>query len=216
MRLDSGVEEGDAVDGRFDSMIAKLVVTGRDRSEALRRARRALAEARIEGVPTPLPFYREIVEHPDFTAVGGRFAVHNRWIEQEAAELLGAEPAEDDLLTVRVGRRLMVVPAPGLASLGKRAAPIRRESAALRLAEAGEIAGSTVTAPMQGTIVHVAVSDGQAIARGELVAVLEAMKMENRVLAHRGGIVRGIDTAAGESVGAGAVICRIEDAPTRG
>ena len=92
VRLDSGVEEGDAVDGRFDSMIAKLVVTGRDRSEALRRARRALAEARIEGVPTPLAFYREVVEHPDFTAVGGRFAVHNRWIEQEAAGAPGAEP----------------------------------------------------------------------------------------------------------------------------
>jgi acetyl-CoA/propionyl-CoA carboxylase biotin carboxyl carrier protein len=119
----------------------------------------------------------------------------------------------DDLLTVRVGRRLMVVPAPGVAALGERAAPIRRESAALRLAEAGEIAGAAVTAPMQGTIVHVAVSDGQAIARGELVAVLEAMKMENRVLAHRDGIVGGIETAAGASLSAGAVICRIDDAP---
>jgi len=213
VRLDSGVEEGDAVDGRFDSMIAKLVVTGRDRPEALRRARRALAEARIEGVPTPLAFYREVVEHPDFTAVDGRFAVHNRWVEQEAAELLEPEPAVDDLLTVRVGRRLMVVPAPGVAALGERAAPIRRESAALRLAEAGEIAGAAVTAPMQGTIVHVAVSDGQAIARGELVAVLEAMKMENRVLAHRDGIVGGIETEAGASLSAGAVICRIDDAP---
>ena len=134
MRLDSGVEEGDAVDGRFDSMIAKLVVTGRDRFEALRRARRALAEARIEGVPTTLAFYREVVEHPDFTAVDGRFAAHNRGIEQEAAGLLEPEPAVDDLLTVRLGRRLTVVPAPGVAALGERAAPIRRESAALRLA----------------------------------------------------------------------------------
>jgi acetyl-CoA/propionyl-CoA carboxylase biotin carboxyl carrier protein len=115
-----------------------------------------------------------------------------------------------------VGRRLMVVSAPGVAALGERAAPIRRESAALRLAEAGEIAGAAVTAPMQGTILHVAVSDGQTIAKGELVAVLEAMKMENRVLAHRGGVVRGITTAAGDSVGAGTVICRVEDAATRG
>jgi acetyl-CoA/propionyl-CoA carboxylase, biotin carboxylase, biotin carboxyl carrier protein len=207
IRLDSGVEEGDAVDGRFDSMIAKLVVTGRDRPEALRRARRALAEARVEGVPTPLPFYRQVVEHPDFT---GPFAVHNRWIE-EAAELVEPEPAEDDLLTVRVGRRLLAVPAPGLAALGERAALIRRESAALRLAEAGEVAGADVVAPMQGTIVQVAVSDGQSIGKGELVAVLEAMKMENRVLAHRDGTVRGIAAAAGDSVGAAAVICRIDD-----
>jgi acetyl-CoA/propionyl-CoA carboxylase biotin carboxyl carrier protein len=215
VRLDSGVEEGDAVDGRFDSMIAKLIVTGRDRPEALRRARRALAEARIEGVPTPLPFYREVVEHPDFTAVGGLFAVHNRWIEEEAGELLGAELAEDDLLTVRVGRRLMAVSAPGLVALGERAAPIRRESAAMRLAEAGEIAGVNVVAPMQGTIVQVVVSDGQAIAKGELVAVLEAMKMENRVLAHRDGVISRIAVAAGDSVGAAAVICRIDDPPAR-
>ena len=110
----------------------------------------------------------------------------------------------------------MAVPAPGLDALGERAAPIRRESAALRLAEAGEVAGAAVTAPMQGTIVQVAVSDGQAIAKGELVAVLEAMKMENRVLAHRDGVVSGIEAAAGDSVGAGAVICRIEDAPASG
>jgi acetyl-CoA/propionyl-CoA carboxylase biotin carboxyl carrier protein len=207
--MDAGVAEGDAVDGRFDSMFAKLIVTGRDRGEALRRARRALAEIQIDGVPSPVPFYRRVVDHPDLVGDGRSFAVHNRWVEQDVDGVLGeAEPA-GHLLTVRVGRRLMTVAAPGLDVLGTRAAAIRRESAALRRAEAGEVDGTAVTAPMQGTIVRVAVADGQAVARGDLVAVLEAMKMENRVLAHRPGIVRGVAVAPGASVGPRTVLCEV-------
>jgi acetyl-CoA/propionyl-CoA carboxylase biotin carboxyl carrier protein len=209
VRMDAGVAEGDAVDGRFDSMFAKLIVTGRDRGEALRRARRALAEIQIDGVPSPVPFYRRVVDHPDLVGDGRSFAVHNRWVEQDVDGVLGeAEPA-GHLLTVRVGRRLMTVAAPGLDVLGTRAAAIRRESAALRRAEAGEVDGTAVTAPMQGTIVRVAVADGQAVARGDLVAVLEAMKMENRVLAHRPGIVRGVAVAPGASVGPRTVLCEV-------
>ena len=212
VRLDAGAAAGDAVDGRFDSLFAKLVVTGRDRREALARARRALAEVRVEGVPTPVPLYRRIVGHPDFAAEDGAFAVHNRWLEGEGAALVeaGTDPAPaGDRLTVRVGRRLMTVEAPGLAGLGERAEAIRRESAALRRTETARVAGPAVTAPMQGTIVHVAVEDGQAVAEGDLVAVLEAMKMENRVLAHRAGTVRNVAVAPGETVGPRTVLCEI-------
>ncbi|GAA1836352.1 biotin carboxylase N-terminal domain-containing protein [Pseudonocardia ailaonensis] len=205
VRVDSGVAEGDAVDGRFDSMFAKLIVSGRDRAQALARARRALAETRIEGVPTPLAFYRRVVSDPDFTE---QFAVHNRWIEERSFE--PGEPV-GDVLTVRVGRRMMTVEAPGLADLGDRAAPIRRESAELRRAETAEVAGAAVTAPMAGTIVRLAVSDGDTVAKGDVVAVLEAMKMENKVLAHREGPVHDVSVAVGDAVADRTVLCRIGD-----
>nr|WP_083474142.1 biotin carboxylase N-terminal domain-containing protein [Pseudonocardia sp. AL041005-10] len=208
VRVDSGVVEGDVVDGRFDSMFAKLVVTGRDRPQALRRARRALAEARIEGVPTPLPFYREVVVDPDFTGDGHTFAVHNRWIEERPVAV-GPGPV-GDTLAVRVGRRSLPVPVPGLAVLGDTAARIRQESAALQRAETAGVSGPVVTAPMQGTIVAVAVTDGTRVARGDLVAVLEAMKMENRVLAHRDGTVRGLAVAPGDAVSVRSVLCEID------
>ncbi len=214
VRVDAGVAEGDAVDGRFDSMFAKLVITGRDRGEALRRARRALSEIRIDGVPTPVPFYRLVVDHPDFVGDGDSFGVHNRWIEENLAAIEGHAAVEgprpaDDRLTVRVGRRLMTVAAPGLAALGSRATTIRRESAALRHAESAMVEGAAVTAPMQGTIVQVAVVDGQTVAAGDLVAVLEAMKMENKVLAHRAGTVRGVAVAPGASVNRRTVLCEV-------
>ncbi|WP_433502825.1 acetyl/propionyl/methylcrotonyl-CoA carboxylase subunit alpha [Pseudonocardia halophobica] len=206
VRVDSGVAEGDVVDGRFDSMFAKLIVSGRDRSQALARARRALAEARIEGVPTPLGFYRRVVTDPDFAE---DFAVHNRWVEEQSPA--PAEEATGDVLTVRVGRRLMIVPVPGLIALGDRAVQIRRESAELRRAEAAEIAGGAVTAPMAGTIVRLAVADGDTVAKGDLVAVLEAMKMENKVLAHRDGPVHDVSVMVGDAVAHQTLVCRIGD-----
>ncbi|OLM16707.1 MULTISPECIES: biotin carboxylase N-terminal domain-containing protein [unclassified Pseudonocardia] len=211
IRVDSGVVEGDTVDGRFDSMFAKLVVTGRDRGEALRRARRALGETRIEGAPTPLGVYAAIIEHPDFVG-DPAFAVHNRWIEQHAGELVREPEPTGERLTVRVGRRLMTVDAPGLTTLAaERAATIRRESAELRRTEAADVAGDAVTAPMQGTVVKVAVEDGQVVEKGELIVVVEAMKMENPVLAHRAGVVRGGAMAVGSSVAARMVLCEIVD-----
>jgi acetyl-CoA/propionyl-CoA carboxylase biotin carboxyl carrier protein len=211
IRVDAGVEAGDPVDGRFDSMFAKLVVSGADRDEALHRARRALAEVRVEGVPTPVPFYRQVVEHPDFT---GRFAVHNRWIETEFDGVVEpwTDPAaerEPDALPVRVGRQVLTLRVPGLAALGERGEAIRREAAALRSDATPTVSGNAVAAPMQGTIVQVAVREGQEVAEGDLVAVLEAMKMENRVLAHRAGVVTGLAVAVGDTVGQFTAICEI-------
>ncbi|MGH3504874.1 MAG: acetyl/propionyl/methylcrotonyl-CoA carboxylase subunit alpha [Nocardioidaceae bacterium] len=211
VRIDSGVAEGDVVDGRFDSMFAKLVVTGCDRAEALRRSRRALAETRIEGVPTPVPFYRQVVDHADFAAHDRSFAVHNRWIEEDFDGIAADVEPAGDLLTARVGRRLMTVPAPGLATLGATALSIRRESEALRHHVDDETARTAVIAPMQGTIVQVLVENGQAVAKDDLIAVLEAMKMENRVRAHRRGIVRSLAVSAGTPVTSRTVLCEINE-----
>lgn len=208
VRVDSGVVEGDTVDGRFDSMFAKLIVTGRDRAQALGRARRALAETRIEGVHTPISVYRRILDHPAF-AGDAAFAVHNRWIEEDLNQIVREPEPGGDHLDVRVGRRLMSVHLPGLAALGDRAVAIRRESGQLRHADDEEIAGDRVTAPMNGTLVRVAVEDGQSVDKGDLIAVLEAMKMENQVLAHRTGIVTSTAVSVGMTVAAGALICTI-------
>jgi acetyl-CoA/propionyl-CoA carboxylase biotin carboxyl carrier protein len=217
IRLDSGVEAGDPVDGRFDSMFAKLVVRGTDRDDTLRRARRALAEARVEGVPTPLPFYRQVVEHPDYVGDGRGFRVHNRWIENDFdghidpwADLTAHRDPNE--LGVQVGRRVLSVRVPGLAALGELAASVREQAAALRSDAGPTIAGDAVTAPMQGTIVQVAVEDGAYVDEGDLIAVLEAMKMENRVIAHHAGVVTGLAVAPGDSVGYRTVLCEVVDA----
>ena len=217
VRIDSGVEAGTVLDGRFDSMFAKLIVTGADRREALHRARRALAEVRIEGVPTPVPFYRQVVHHRDFVGDGHAFGVHNRWVEADFDGRIEpwsdpADAPDADELTVRVGRRVLPLRVPGLAALGDRAAGLREQAAALRSDAAPLVAGTAVTAPMQGTIVQVAVEEGRHVDEGDLVAVLEAMKMENRVLAHRAGVVTGLAIATGDSIGQHTVLCEILDA----
>jgi acetyl-CoA/propionyl-CoA carboxylase, biotin carboxylase, biotin carboxyl carrier protein len=217
IRLDSGVEAGDPVDGRFDSMFAKLIVRGTDRDDALQRARRALAEVRIEGVPTPVPFYRQVVGHPDYLGDGCGFRVHNRWIENDFDGHVEpwSEPTEDrhpDELGVQVGRRVLPVRIPGLAALGERAAAVREQAAALRTDAGPTVVGDAVTAPMQGTIVQVAVEEGAHVEEGDLIAVLEAMKMENRVLAHHAGVVTRLAVAPGDSVGYRTVLCTVVDA----
>ena len=162
-------------------------------------------------MPTPVPFYRQVVEHPDFA---DRFAVHNRWIETEFDGVVEpwTDPAAEgapDALPVRVGRQVLTLQVPGLAVLGERGDTIRRDAAALRSAATTTVSGNAVVAPMQGTIVQVAVREGQEVAEGDLVAVLEAMKMENPVLAHRAGVVAGLAVAVGDTVTRGTVICEL-------
>jgi acetyl-CoA/propionyl-CoA carboxylase biotin carboxyl carrier protein len=207
IRLDAGVEAGDAVEGRYDSMFAKLIVSGPDRPATLRRAARVLAECTIAGVPTPLAVYAAIVRHPDFAAEP--FHVHNRWLEQEL-EPVAAPSADPATVMVRIGRRVMPIAVPGLARLpDDRAAAIRSESAALRSGAAAVDTGPAVLAPMQGTIVAVGVKDGDAVEVGDLIAVCEAMKMENPVLAHRAGVIAGLAVAVGDGVAHHAVLCSI-------
>ncbi|MDC7119925.1 ATP-grasp domain-containing protein [Cellulomonas fimi] len=237
VRVDSGVVEGDSVSGLYDSMIAKLVVTGADRPQAIERARRALAELDVVGIPTVVPFHRAVLDAPEFAPADPTepFSVHTRWIETEFADRLttlgtgapapAAEDEEEAPALERVvvevgGKRLEVVlPAalalgrgPGAARPGGRAGaagpagprrPVRRAAA-----KAGSN-GTTLASPMQGTIVKVAVAEGAEVAEGDLVVVLEAMKMEQPLVAHRAGTVTGLSADVGSSVSAGTAICEI-------
>jgi acetyl-CoA/propionyl-CoA carboxylase, biotin carboxylase, biotin carboxyl carrier protein len=217
VRVDGGVEVGSVVGGQFDSLLAKLIVTGSDREQALERARRALAEFQVEGMATVLPFHRLVVEDPAFAS--DEFTVHTRWIETEwnntVEPFTGGDAASDaeqrQTVVVEVGGRRLEVSLPGTFSFGGssggKAAPRRRSAGSSGAAASGD----AVTAPMQGTIIKVAVSDGDAVAAGDLVVVLEAMKMENPVLAHKAGTITGLAAAQGNSVAQGAVLCEIKD-----
>ncbi|MCG7308183.1 biotin carboxylase N-terminal domain-containing protein [Brachybacterium sp. ACRRE] len=220
VRVDSGVREGDEVSGAFDSMLGKLIITGATRQEALERSRRALDEFRIEGMPTVLPFHRKVVSDPAFAPADPKtpFSVHTRWIETEfhndiPQAALPAQPEEPEgreSVVVEVDGRRVEVSLP--ASLRAPQQPVRqRRRVGKRQAEAGSAGGAAVTAPMQGTIVKIMVENGQSVADGDLVLVLEAMKMEQPITAHRSGKISGLDAEVGATVSAGAVLCSIED-----
>ncbi|MEV0581777.1 biotin carboxylase N-terminal domain-containing protein [Nonomuraea sp. NPDC050310] len=220
VRLDSGYEAGMTVPQTFDSLIAKLVVTGRTRREALERSRRALAEFEIDGMPTVLPFHRAVVSDPAFT--GEPFQVHTRWIETEfdntvqpyGGAVESAEAAPRETITVEVGgKRLEVVLPAGLGSTTatpRANKPPRRGGAGAGKASAA--GGDSLVSPMQGTIVKVVAADGDTVAEGDTVVVLEAMKMEQPLTAHKSGTVTGLSASVGQTVTAGAAICEIKDA----
>ncbi len=215
IRLDSGVTAGDSVSGAFDSLLAKIVVSGRDRAEALERARRALDEFEVAGLPTVLPFHRKVVRDPAFTAEDGRFGVHTRWIETEfvndippwdgEAEAPRAPEVRHTVVVEVSGKRLEVSLPDRIATaptVGRPAAvpPSRRSHATTVVAGAS---GDAVKAPMQATIVKLAVEEGQQVVKGDLVIVLEAMKMEQPIQAHKDGVVGTIDARPGSTVSAG-------------
>ncbi|MCL1868789.1 MAG: ATP-grasp domain-containing protein [Promicromonosporaceae bacterium] len=234
VRVDTGVVEGDTISGNFDSMIAKLIVTGATRTQAVERARRALRELEVEGIPTVVPFHRAVLQAADYVPADPTqpFKVHTRWIETEFADVLAtlapAAPStpddEDEELQPQAervvvevgGRRLEVVLPAGLGVAAGRARTANARGAAGRRpagrrpgARAGAPTGNSLTSPMQGTIVKVAVEEGAQVAEGDLIVVLEAMKMEQPLLAHRAGTVQSLAAAPGDSVTAGAPICEI-------
>jgi acetyl-CoA/propionyl-CoA carboxylase biotin carboxyl carrier protein len=211
IRVDSGVEEGSVVGGQFDSLLAKLVVTGRDRRQAIERARRALLEFEIAGVRTTLPFLRAVLAEPAFTAEGpGGFAVHTTWIEQDYRPAATAPgDAGDEPMMIKVGGRWLPVAVPGLAQAREGPLALARQQARERRPRAGQAAGDLISAPMQGTVVRVMVADGETVAAGQVLAVVEAMKMENPVRAPHAGQVTDLRVPAGETVAQGTVLCRI-------
>ena len=223
VRVDAGVEAGSVIGGNFDSLLAKIIVTGATREEALERSRRVLDETVIEGIATVLPFHRAVVRDPAFT--GEPFTVHTRWIETEWAGGVApftpvagspseseAEAAERETVVVEVGGRRLEVSLPkrllagggGSAAAGAR--PSSRRSSGAAAAAGG---GAALTAPMQGTIVKVAVQDGDSVQEGDVIVVIEAMKMEQPLAAHQAGVVSGLAVEVGATVTAGAVICSI-------
>ena len=221
MRLDAGVEHGFVVPQAFDSMLAKLIVVGATREEAIERSRRALAEFVVDGMPTVIPFHQAVLTEPAFTGADGHFGVHTRWIESEfdntiapyAGALDEAEPEPREHVVVEVGGRRVEVVLP--AGLGAGAARTETKRAPKR-AGGGKVAagvsGDSLTSPMQGTIVKVAVEEGQQVATGDLVVVLEAMKMEQPLNAHKEGVITSLSADVGLTVASGAVICEIKDA----
>ncbi|ONI85900.1 acetyl-/propionyl-CoA carboxylase subunit alpha [Actinosynnema sp. ALI-1.44] len=222
VRVDAGVESGTVIGGQFDSLLAKVIVSGENREEALRRARRALDELVVEGMATVLPFHRVIVRDPAFAE---DFTVHTRWIETEfdnkiepftaPGEITEEEPRQT--VVVEVGGRRLEVSLPGdlaVSAVGggggggaAKAKPRKRGGGK----GAAAVSGDAVAAPMQGTIVKIAVEDGQQVQAGDLIVVLEAMKMENPVNAHKSGTVTGLAVTSGETVTQGSVLCEIKD-----
>ena len=226
VRLDSGVESGSVIGGQFDSMLAKLIVTGATRLQAIERARRALDEFHIEGLATVIPFHRAVLRDPAYVGDENGFTVHTRWIETEwdntVEPFTGGGAVDEDeaqprqTVVVEVGGRRLEVSLPGDLALGNGAGAepgvVRKKpKPRKRGAQAGAAAsGDAVTAPMQGTVVKVAVEEGQTVAVGELVVVLEAMKMENPVTAHKDGVITGLAVVAGAAITQGTVLAEIK------
>jgi len=225
VRLDGGYENGETIPGAFDSLIAKLIVTGRDRTQALERSRRALDEFVVDGMPTVIPFHRAVVDDPAFIGDGSTFTVYTTWIEtdfdnqirpydgQSAGSGTDAdEPEERQRLTVEVGgKRIEVVLPGGLGGLASSGGGARKPKRSAGKKAGAAASGDSVTSPMQGTIVKVVVEEGQEIAEGDTVVVLEAMKMEQPLKAHKAGTVTGLQAEVGATVTSGAVICEIKD-----
>jgi len=221
VRLDAGYAAGMTVPQVYDSLLAKLIVTGASRAEALQRSARALAEFEVGGMPTVLPFHRAVVADPAFA--GEPLRVHTRWIEtefdtpmppQETAEV--AEVAERERLTVEVGGKRLEVIVPTGTRLGGGALPrgVRGERSPRERGGSGggrPPRGSTLLSPMQGTIIKIAASEGQRVSAGDVIVVLEAMKMEQPLTAHKDGTVTGLAVEVGQTVSAGAAICELAD-----
>ncbi|RLP79846.1 ATP-grasp domain-containing protein [Mycetocola lacteus] len=225
IRLDSGVTAGDEISGAFDSLIGKIIVTGKTRQEALERSRRALDEFEVAGLPTVLPFHRKIVRDPAFVGADGTFGIYTRWIETEFVndiepwdgepQALGAPAGRNTVVVEVSGKRLevslpdSVLPAQNSGARKLATPPARRGAGSSSGARA---TGDSVASPMQATIVKVAVEEGQKVVKGDLVLVLEAMKMEQPITAHKDGVVSAISAPVGETVSAGHVLLNILDA----
>jgi acetyl-CoA/propionyl-CoA carboxylase, biotin carboxylase, biotin carboxyl carrier protein len=227
VRLDGGYENGETIPGAFDSLIAKLIVTGRDRTQALERSRRALAEFVVDGMPTVIPFHRAVVEDPAYVGPSnpsgqGTFGIFTQWIETEFDNQITpyggtvAEASDDGVdrqtVVVEVGGRRIEVSLPGgLGSVGTGAGGARKPKRSTAKKAGAAASGDAVTSPMQGTIVKVAVEEGQSVAEGDVIVVLEAMKMEQPLKAHKAGTVTGLQADVGATVTHGAVVCELKD-----
>jgi acetyl-CoA/propionyl-CoA carboxylase, biotin carboxylase, biotin carboxyl carrier protein len=223
VRVDEGYLNGMTVPGSFDSLIAKIIITGAHRKEALQRSRRALKELVIEGMPTVVPFHLAVLDDPAFTAEDGPFGIHTRWIETEFSGQIAPyagppgeapESIPRSKVVVEVnGKRLEVLVPAGLgtangSAIGARSKkPARRQSGTATKSPSG----NTLTSPMQGTIVKVGVADGDVVETGDLVVVLEAMKMEQPLTAHRSGTVKNLTAQVGATVTSGSILCEIVD-----
>jgi len=210
VRVDAGFRNGDVIGGNFDSLLAKLIVTGATRKEAIQRARRALAEFEVGGLATALPFHRAILEDPSYTE---DFKVYTSYIENEftndipafesgAAEIQTRVAAEKLVAEVNGKRFEILVHAPE---------PVVKRHRA-KQSSGGGASGTGLASPMQGTVVKIAVEEGQSVEAGDLIIVLEAMKMEQPLNAHKSGVIKNLKADIGETVASGTVLCDIIEA----
>ena len=227
VRVDGGYEKGETIPGSFDSLIAKLIVTGRDRTQAIERSRRALAEFAVDGMPTVIPFHQAVLDDPAYVGAStptgeGEFSVYTTWIETDFDNQItpyggpAGEPedaGERQTVVVEVGgRRLEVVIPAGLGGLAAGgAAATKKPKRAAGKKSGAAASGDAVASPMQGTIVKIAVEEGQQVAEGDVVVVIEAMKMEQPLKAHKPGTVTGLKAEVGATVGNGEVLCELKD-----
>lgn len=221
VRVDSGMRVGSVIGGQFDSMLGKLIVWGENRDEALARSRRALAEYLVEGLPTVIPFHQAITADPAFIGDGESFDIYTKWIEEEwnnevPAYVDPAEAAEDSdelpaqKYVVEVDGRRVEVALPGNLAVGGGAAPRKKSKKRRGGGAKAAVSGDTVVAPMQGTVIKVSVENGQEVAEGDVIVVLEAMKMENPVKAHKSGIVSDLAVESGSQINKGNPILEIK------
>ncbi|MFC6284995.1 acetyl/propionyl/methylcrotonyl-CoA carboxylase subunit alpha [Nocardioides sp. GCM10027113] len=224
VRVDGGYDQGETIPGSFDSLIAKLIVTGRDRNHALERSRRALDEFVVDGMPTVIPFHQAVVSDPAYIGDGEKFSVYTTWIETEFDNQIqpysgdageADEQGERQKVVVEVdGRRIEVVlpgGLGGLATTGNGGGGAKKPKRGGGKKSGGAVSGDAVTSPMQGTVVKVVVEEGQEVAEGDTVVVIEAMKMEQPLKAHKAGTVTGLQAEVGATVTNGAVICELKD-----
>jgi acetyl-CoA/propionyl-CoA carboxylase biotin carboxyl carrier protein len=210
VRVDAGFKNGDTIGGNFDSLLAKLIVTGATRKEAIERARRALAEFEVDGLATAIPFHRAILEDPAYTE---NFRIYTSYIENEFKNEIPAYIPAVVPVTTRVAAEHLVAEVNGKRFEVKVHTPepvVKRHRA--KESKIGGSSGTGLTSPMQGTVVKVAVEVGQQVEVGDLIIVLEAMKMEQPLIAHKAGTIANLTAVIGETVSSGTVLCDIIDA----
>ncbi len=222
IRVDAGFRQGDVIGGNFDSLLAKLIVTGADRQQALERSRRAFEEFKVAGIATALTFHEVVVNDPAFAPADPdeAFSVYTTWIENEfnneIAPYDGAGSGEDDepeerqTVVVEVGGKRVDVSLPAGLALGGGAPAKKKAKKRSRKAAGSGASGDALAAPMQGTVVKVAVEEGQEVEEGELIVVLEAMKMEQPLNAHKAGKITGLSAETGTTIPSGTVLCEIK------
>jgi acetyl-CoA/propionyl-CoA carboxylase biotin carboxyl carrier protein len=210
VRVDAGFRNGDVIGGNFDSLLAKLIVTGATRKEAIERARRALAEFNVGGLATAIPFHRAILEDPGYTEV---FKVYTSYIENEFKNEIPAFVAEGTEIQTKVAAEKLVAEVNGKRFEIVVHAPepvVKRHRA--KQASGGSASGTGLSSPMQGTVVKIAVEEGQSVEVGDLIIVLEAMKMEQPLSAHKSGVIKNLKATIGETVASGTILCDIIEA----
>ncbi|MEY4108991.1 MAG: hypothetical protein RJB35_305 [Actinomycetota bacterium] len=207
VRVDAGFRNGDVIGGNFDSLLAKLIVTGATRKEAIERARRALAEFEVGGLATAIPFHRAILDDPAYTE---NFKVYTSYIENEFKNEIPAFQSVVADVQTRVAAEKLVAEVNGkrFEILVHAPEPVVKRHRAKQASAAGA-SGTGLASPMQGTVVKIAVTEGQRVSAGDLVIVLEAMKMEQPLNAHRDGVIKNLKAVIGETVAAATVLCDI-------